>query len=766
MKRVVIVQEHLPHYRQKFYELLYAGLRERGIWLDLVYSPNTAANLLAGSLPWATPVPIQRRGPFAWQNVFPVTKGADLVIVQQESKYTASILLQFFAIFNVQKIAYWGHGRNFQAENSSIVGERFKRTISRFCDWWFAYNDLSVKIVRELGFPADRITSVQNSIDTRSISAARSRITGEELAALRLQLGIHSENIGVFTGGLYREKRLSFLVETCHLIRKQVPDFELIVIGKGPDADTIKEEAAANSWIHYVGPKSDEEKVPYWMLSKLLLMPGLVGLVVLDSFALGVPMVTTNYPYHSPEISYLKDGENGLIVSPWPDPDEYANRVSGLLRCPAEVAALQRNALLSAKEFSVEQMARNFADGVEAALATKKLGRTDMLRPPGRHGKPSVEGVKLGIVIRSLAPYLRDFYDALLPDSKFDRLKVFIGQRGTDWVNPWDTTLMLLRRADHAYVNARILLRGFRTVLPSVRLFNTLERFGPTVLLVYEYSPLSMFAALWAIANRIPWIVATDIGPDYRKPYPSLSFWQKSTHALANRFCNGILALTPSSAKRAKRLGKPYLLCPHAIDTCIYLPPSNPRPICSVFRIIAVGNLIPRKGYDLLFSALARVKAIFEKNWRLDCYGAGSPAQLMSLAEELGISDRVFFSSFLGLKDLIAAYQDSDIFVHPSRSDTYGVVVHEAAACGLPLIVSKFAGASETLVEEGCNGFVVDPDDTSQFCAKLETLMGDHDLCIRFGKRSRELAEKWDVQRNAGQAFQWLSTFQKNRLIE
>ncbi len=83
------------------------------------------------------------------------------------------------------------------------------------------------------------------------------------------------------------------------MIRRDIPDFELVVIGKGPEADFIETAAAQHEWIHFVGPKSDDEKVPYWALSKLLLMPGLVGLVVLDSFALGVPMITTDYPYHS-----------------------------------------------------------------------------------------------------------------------------------------------------------------------------------------------------------------------------------------------------------------------------------------------------------------------------------------------------------------------------------------------------------------------------------------------------------------------------------
>jgi len=762
MSRVVIIQEHLPHYRQRFYELLRAELRARGIGLDLVYSPKNAANLLAGNLSWATPVSVRKVGRFAWQNVHQCVHGADLVIVQQESKYAANYLLELKCCFSSQKFACWGHGKNFQAENASVIGERLKIATSVLCDWWFAYNDLSAKIVEELGFAHDRITSVQNSIDTESISAARQRVSSEQLVALRAQMGIQSENIAVFTGGLYREKRLSFLLEACQFVRNDIKDFELIVIGKGPESDLIKTAAAACPWVHYLGAKSDEEKVPYWMLSKLLLMPGLVGLVVLDSFALGVPMVTTDYPYHSPEISYLQNGVNGVIVSPWSDSRAYANHVAQLMLDQVQVELLARNALEAARFYTVQKMADNFANGVASALAAPKLSRLTFFRRKRGTSAARTRRIRLGVVIRSMAPYLRDFYDALDLYSENNDLKVFIGQRGADWVNPWDSRLMLLKRTDHVFVNARVLASGRRTILPSHELLRALEFYRPTILLLNEYSPLSVFGALYATLTRTPWLVATDIGQDYHYPYPRFTLLQRCTHHIVNRYAHGILALTPSAAKRATKLGKPYLLCPHAIDTDVYIPPENPRAEGDAVQIIAVGNLIFRKGYDLLLAALAAMQGMPHEKWNLTCYGAGASTNLETLAAELGISNYVNFSNFLGVSDLIGAYQAADIFVLPSRSDTYGVVVHEAAACGLPLIVSKYAGASETLVKEGINGYVVDPKNSEMLADRLKKLILDPALRISFGGQSRNLSKYWDVKHNARRAIEWITKMQYN----
>jgi glycosyltransferase involved in cell wall biosynthesis len=239
--------------------------------------------------------------------------------------------------------------------------------------WWFAYNDLSVGVVRDLGYPDDRITSVGNAIDTRALVERRTFIAVEELASIRSKLGLQSDHVAVYTGGLYANKRLGFLLDAAERIRKHVTDFELIVIGDGPDLRIVTEAAARNPWIHDVGPKNDRDKVPYWALSKLLLMPGGVGLVVLDSFALGVPMVTTDTHLHGPEIDYLKDGVNGLLIECGESVETYADGVVALLRDESRLERLRQGALASAAEYTIEQMASNFADGVMRALATPRL---------------------------------------------------------------------------------------------------------------------------------------------------------------------------------------------------------------------------------------------------------------------------------------------------------------------------------------------------------------------------------------------------------
>jgi glycosyltransferase involved in cell wall biosynthesis len=155
-------------------------------------------------------------------------------------------------------------------------------------------------------------------------------------------------------------------------IRNLVPDFHLIVIGKGPDEVKVRDASNHLPWIHAVGPKSDAAKVPYWMISKLLLMPGGVGLVALDALALGVPMVTTRNRLHGPEIDYLEHGRNGWMVEDGENVNSYADAVVELLMNESSRLQLAQNGQHDGYLYSFENMATNFADGVMRCLALRR----------------------------------------------------------------------------------------------------------------------------------------------------------------------------------------------------------------------------------------------------------------------------------------------------------------------------------------------------------------------------------------------------------
>ena len=140
----------------------------------------------------------------------------------------------------------------------------------------------------------------------------------------------------------------------------------MIIIGEGPDASLVINFSKQNNWVHYLGAITGDKRVPFFSVSKLLLMPGLVGLVVLDSFALETPMVTTNIPIHSPEFDYLSNGLNGVVTRH--DVDEYSQTVADILSNEQKYLALLEGCQTSSEQFTVENMAANFADGLISSL--------------------------------------------------------------------------------------------------------------------------------------------------------------------------------------------------------------------------------------------------------------------------------------------------------------------------------------------------------------------------------------------------------------
>ena len=375
--KVVIFYKSLPQYRQGFFERLRDTLAARGIELILVYGQPVKQERVKGDsvdLPWADKVSnvhLSFMGrTLIWQPVLRFIPGADLIIVEQASKLLVNHALWATRRVAPFKLAFWGHGRNFQGHTSSSLGESLKAFTSRSVDWWFSYNDLSTKVIAEdIGFPIEKITTVQNAIDTAELSAAQAALTSADLDAAKKELGLVGTNVAIYTGGMYAEKRLPFLLEACHLIKKQLPDFEMLFIGSGVDKAVVEQAAQEHDWIHYLGPKFGTDKVPYFSLAKLMLLPGLVGLGVLDSFALGVPLVTTAIDYHSPEIDYLSDGENGKIVQEAQNSSVYADAVINLMNNDGLRKRMVTNCVNSSKIYTLETMVERFAQGVQDALS-------------------------------------------------------------------------------------------------------------------------------------------------------------------------------------------------------------------------------------------------------------------------------------------------------------------------------------------------------------------------------------------------------------
>jgi glycosyltransferase involved in cell wall biosynthesis len=373
MKRVLIIQSQMKRYRVPFFDKLNAALLQDGISLKVAYSGdgarsdqrNDRAELLEGL---GLKVGVRRflKGRLLYHPILREVAAADLVIAEQANKHLLNYLLIISSTVGLRRVAFWGLGEN-KEEGRSDLSEWLRRQIASRVDWWFAYTNGTEKYLTSNGVARERITIVQNATDTREFSQLLNSISADEVASVRDRFAIEQGSpVGLFVGALVRDKGLDLLLESAERVKEELPAFHLFIVGGGPERESVETASQTFPWIHCVGPRFGREKALFFKVSDLFLLPGRVGLAILEAFAAGLPLLTTNVPYHGPEVEYLENGRSGLITLN--DPVEYASGVVRVCSDPALLQHMKGCALESSKQYSIEAMVQNFRLGIHQAL--------------------------------------------------------------------------------------------------------------------------------------------------------------------------------------------------------------------------------------------------------------------------------------------------------------------------------------------------------------------------------------------------------------
>jgi glycosyltransferase involved in cell wall biosynthesis len=287
------------------------------------------------------------------------------------------------------------------------------------------------------------------------------------------------------------------------------------------------------------------------------------------------------------------------------------------------------------------------------------------------------------------------------------------------------------------------------------RTWQELDAWQPNLIGIMEYSLPMLRALLWAKVNRVPAIVFTELG--IGEPMQAdTKLHTKWMHRVFASLTAGQVALAPAARQPFGAVHRPVHFAPHSIDTHEFTVKTW-TTLGDSCTLLTVAQYLPRKGLDLMAEALVPLIEKHRFHWRI--VGTQDPAWLREVVAKAGLTAH---TTIVGAKQgaaLLAEFKQADAFVLPSRFDTYGVVCQEAAASGLPLIVSKFAGASQTVVREGVNGFIIDPYDHAAFTQCLEQLIAQPARWQLMGQESRKLAEHYSVHRVARETAEWMLGF-------
>ncbi len=345
------------------------------------------------------------------------------------------------------------------------------------------------------------------------------------------------------------------------------------------------------------------------------------------------------------------------------------------------------------------------------------------------------------------ATYLKPLYEAFARAQPEGWRTVIVWPEGHRSEHPQELLTPCARNLEIQRVNARAAGRRF---LPGAEMVRVWENTNPRLIVIHEFSPFSIGALKFARRKKWPVVLITEIGRRNRHFFSRRTQWW---HAFWSRFVDGIGAACPAAHESLGGRRVPTVSIYHAVDSRASEP--LPRPATGPVTFAYLGQMIPRKGLDLWLEAARRLRIAGHDNFKLRLIGGGDEAWLRGLVRTAGLDDKMEWAGFLSGTTLREALGSADVFVLPTRQDTYGAVVHEAACLGLPLLVSCHAGASESLVRDGENGFVFDPSDARTFAQRMKFML-DARLRARMGAASRAAGEEFSAHRRGAAFWRWM----------
>lgn len=283
----------------------------------------------------------------------------EFMIMPNEYKFLPLVLYAFFLrfFFNFSLIAY---------THPLVSNKNVKHRLTKLMTWFMFsffdrvifYTEMAMRYALDQGLvPESKAAFANNTLDTDSIKAVYDYVPPPEKPSI------------LFIGRLIPSKRVDVLLEYYRELKKRLPALTLTIIGDGPEASLVKSAADKDPGIHWKGAVVDEAAIaPIMRCAQVVFLPGLSGLSIVHAFCYGRPFATIENENHGPEIAYMKDEENGLVLEG--DSQQDVERLSALLTDRQRLERYARNAFQTSEALSIdtwcEQMTRALATAGKA----------------------------------------------------------------------------------------------------------------------------------------------------------------------------------------------------------------------------------------------------------------------------------------------------------------------------------------------------------------------------------------------------------------
>jgi len=278
----------------------------------------------------------------------------------------------------------------------------------------------------------------------------------------------------------------------------------------------------------------------------------------------------------------------------------------------------------------------------------------------------------------------------------------------------------------------------------------------PDVLHVHFAVPAGPAAWLLNKLTGVPYVLTAHLGDVPGGTPEKTGRWFRLVYPFTPPIWRGAARVVAVSQFTRSLAVQHYPVPVQVIFNGVDLAALDPGQICAGQppRLVFAGRFMPQKNPLQVVRALDAVRDL---PWTCAMLGDGPlrPA-VQTEIERLGLGERIELPGWVSTDEVLRAFRASDILFMPSLSEGLPVVGVQAAALGLALVVSRVGGWSD-VVDEGRNGFMIDPQDAAGFAAALRRLLSDPRELQAFRQESRALAARFDIEKIVAQYEQVLA---------
>lgn len=363
MSRLIILQPYVPAYRKPFFDGVVRELATRGhecLVVTGTLSKKRASRGDAVTAPWHR----QHRG-FSFKlkgrhfrsygGLVDMLK-ADAVIAELAVGAVDTHLARVTKLRR-RRLGLWGHVGHYTGQTNGLF-QRVETGLIQNADAIFAYTTQGAQAAVLRGASPATTFALENTVDMSGLISAMGSNSD-------LDRAVENSRTFAFIGGLDASKRIEFLVAVFDRLWDLDPSVRVQIGGRGAQ-ESLLLPAVQRGQVTLLGRVGDAEKAALARSSVALLNPGRVGLLAPESFVLGLPIVTTEWPFHAPEFSYLTPGVDCVVTKN--TVEDYADAILRLANEPEWARRLASNASSKSGWPTLKHMIDTFVDGASVLL--------------------------------------------------------------------------------------------------------------------------------------------------------------------------------------------------------------------------------------------------------------------------------------------------------------------------------------------------------------------------------------------------------------